>query len=110
MTELIGILNKYVVPTYTEPAPMDAKAPYATVTLSEQAIVTCSGIAGYEGVLTVIVYAPTTVVAKRLADAVVFRLHDSVMDGRKFSLSSKDSESYPDVGLISIELTFNTLQ
>ena len=109
MTELIRKLSK-IAPTYSFDATQNATAPYITYTLSETPIRTKSGIAGYEGTLSLGVYAASRSACSALVERIVEALDRGVFDDRKLYFSDAAESEYQDIGIISKELTFNTLR
>jgi hypothetical protein len=101
---------KGIAPTYPFDAVQDQRVPFITYQHSEIPIRTKDGIAGYEGTMSVSVYATSLMAAEALANRVI-----EAVDGRKFdtlTLYYNDvaDADYPDNGISSKELTFNTLR
>jgi hypothetical protein len=108
MEELITKLST-IVPTYPFEGAQGVKAPYATYELSETPIRTKDGIVGSEGTLTLSVYAPSLRATQELADAIVSAIDSKRFGNRKVYYADTENSDYPDVGLSSKTLTFNTL-
>lgn len=108
MEELVTRLTN-ILPTFPFEAAQGTKAPYATYELSETPIRTKEGIVGHEGVLTISLYTARLEAAMSLAECVIEAIDGKVFDGRKLYYSDIEDADYPDVGLSSKTLTFNTL-
>lgn len=99
-----------IAPTYPFDAVQNQRAPFITYQYSEIPIRTKDGIAGYEGTMSVSVYATSLMAAEALANRVV-----ETVDGRKLGTltlyyNDVSDSDYPDSGISSKELTFNTLR
>ena len=99
-----------IAPTYPFDAVQDQRVPFITYQYSETPIRTKDGIAGYEGTMSVSVYATSLMAAEALANRVI-----ETVDGRKFGTltiyyNDVADADYPDNGISSKELTFNTLR
>lgn len=108
MTELVDIIEA-IVPIYPESASVNARAPYATYDLREMPIRTCDGIAGYEGALQLSIFCATHAEAKKIADTIVTAIDGRRVGSRKYYYADSERSEFPDVGLVSNNLTFNTL-
>lgn len=109
MTEFVTALSR-IVPTYLQPAPAEAVAPYAVFTMSENIIRTKSGIAGSEGVISLSVVASKMSTVDGIVQLVVAAIDDKKFDGWTMYVTDVDMSDYPDVGLVGKELTINTLR
>lgn len=108
MTELIDILS-VIVPVYPPDVSANARAPYATYELSETPIRTSEGIAGYEGTLQLSIYCATHAQAAEIADTIVSAIDAERIGSRTYYYAGAENDNYPDAGLVSRDLTFNTL-
>jgi hypothetical protein len=109
MTDFVKAVRAIVpIAPYDESATQGA--PYATYLLRETPLRTKDGIAGYEGTLTLSVYSATIAEAERLARSLIERLDRKIFDGRTYYYADVDGSDFPDMGLVSKDLTFNTLQ
>jgi hypothetical protein len=109
MTELIDILSA-IVPVYPAEASANARAPYAAYELSETPIRTSEGIAGYEGTLQLSIYCATHAEATEIAGTIVSAIDAERIGACTYYYAGGESEDYPDAGLVSRDLTFNTLR
>lgn len=109
MKELVENLRT-IAPIYSFEAPQGVTAPYMTYSLSESAIRTKSGIAGYEGTLSIGVYAPSRESCEALVNSVIESIDATMCDGRRLYFIGENESDYQDIGLIAKELTFNTLR
>jgi hypothetical protein len=101
---------KGIAPTYPFDAVQDQRVPFITYQYSETPIRTKDGIAGYEGTMSVSVYATSLMAAEALANRVL-----EAVDGRRFGTltlyyNDVSDSDYPDSGISSKDLTFNTLR
>lgn len=108
MKELVAKLRK-VAPTYSFEAVQGKTTPYITYSLDESPIRTKSGIAGYEGTLSLAIYAASREQCDTLVQRVVEVLDRATCDGRRLYYASNSEVDYQDIGLVSKELSFNTL-
>lgn len=99
-----------IVPVFPAEATANARAPYATYVLRETPIRTKEGIAGHEGTLTLSIYCATYEMADAIAERVIAAVDTRTLDGRTYYYADIDSGDYPDVGLVSKEILFNTLE
>lgn len=109
MTELVDILST-IVAIYPAEASANARAPYATYDLRETPIRTSEGIAGYEGTLQLSIYCATHAQAAEIADTIVSAIDAERIGSRTYYYAGAEGGDYPDAGLVSKDLTFNTLQ
>ena len=109
MTELIDILST-IVPVYLAEASANARAPYATYELTETPIRTSEGIAGYEGTLQLSIYCATHAQATEIADTIVSVIDAERIGTRTYYYAGAEGGDYPDAGLVSKDLTFNSLR
>lgn len=108
MTELVKAVSDIVL-TYPHEAAAAQSIPYATYMLRETPIRTKNGIAGHEGTLTLSIYGDSLQGAETIAKRVIALLDGSSFDGRKYYYADIDGSDYPDDGLVSKDITFNTL-
>ena len=108
MKQLIDTLEA-IMPTYPAEASANARAPYATYLLRETPVRTKDGIAGHEGVLTLSIYCATYEAVDALAARVIAAVDAKSFDERKYYYADAESNDYPDAGLVSKDLTFNTI-
>lgn len=108
MKELVDIIST-LLPIYPYEAAATEIAPYATYLLRESPIRTFSGIAGYEGTLTLSIYCATIAEATAMAEQFIGVLDRQTLDGRTYYYADMDSSDFPEAGLVSKDLTFNTL-
>lgn len=108
MKELVDVLNK-IVPTYPQTAASRATAPYAVYDISDTPIRTKDGIAGYEGTLTLTVFASSVSIAKELAGRIITAVDSRIIGERRYYYADTSHEDYPDEGISSSVITFNTL-
>lgn len=109
MTTLISTLSK-ILPIYPFEAPQGARAPYGIYAKSESPVRTKDGIVGYDGSVTISIYANTLEVVGRIAEQIISVLDNTTLDGYSYYYESANEESYSDIGLISKELTFSILK
>lgn len=109
MTEFVTALSR-IVPTYLQPAPAEAVAPYAVFTVSESFTRTKSGIAGAEGTISLVVVAPKVPVLDNIVQRIVEVIDDKRFDGMTMYVTDVDMNDYPEMGLMTKELTINTLR
>lgn len=108
MKQLIDTLEA-ILPTYPAEAAANARAPYATYLLRETPVRTKNGIAGHEGTLTLSIYCATYEAADVIAERVIAAVDAQSFDGRTYYYADIESNDYPDAGLVSKDVTFNTL-
>lgn len=108
MKQFVDIVNT-IIPVYPSEVAAAQTAPYATYILRESPILTKTGIAGYEGTLTLSIYCATIAEATAIAERLIGVLDRQTLDGRKYYYTDIDNSDYPDVGLVSKDLTFNTI-
>lgn len=109
MTTLISTLSK-ILPIYPFEAPQGARVPYGIYVKSESPVRTKEGIVGYDGSVTISIYANTLEAVGRIAEQIISALDNTTLDGYSYYYESANEESYSDIGLISKELTFTTLR
>lgn len=109
MTTLISTLSK-ILPIYPFEAPQSARVPYGIYVKSESPIRTKEGIVGYDGSVSISIYAGTLEAVSRIAELVISALDNTTLDGYSYYYDSANEESYSDIGLISKELTFSILK
>lgn len=98
-----------IVPISPAEATANARAPYATYLLRETPVRTKNGIAGHEGTLTLSVFCATYEAADAIAQRIIAAVDAQNFDGRTYYYADIESNDYPDAGLVSKDLTFNTL-
>jgi hypothetical protein len=101
---------KEIAPTYPFDAVQDQRVPFITYQYSEIPIRTKDGIAGYEGTMTVTVYATSLMAADALAKRVVEAVDNKQLGTLTLYYNDVADADYPDNGISSKELTFNTLR
>lgn len=99
-----------IAPTYPFDAVQDQRAPFITYQYSETPIRTKDGIAGYEGTMAVTVYATSLMAADTLAKRVVEAVDNKQLGTLTLYYNDVADADYPDNGISSKELTFNTLR
>ena len=109
MTEFVKAISA-ILPIYPFPAAEEARAPYATYTLSETPIRTKDGIAGYEGTITLTVFSTSIAAVDALIVRMIQAIDSKVLDGRKMYVADSEISDYPDIGLSSKDLTINVLK
>lgn len=109
MTTLISTLSK-ILPIYPFEAPQGVRVPYGIYVKSESPVRTKDGIVGYDGSVTISIYANTLEMVGRIAEQIISVLDNTTLDGYSYYYESANEESYSDIGLISKELTFSILK
>lgn len=109
MKALITTLSK-ILPIYPFEAPQGTRAPYGIYAKNVSPIRTKEGIAGYDGSVTISIYANTIDVVDSIAEQIISTLDNATIDGYSYYYEGSNEECYSDVGLISKELTFNILK
>ena len=109
MKMLIATLSK-ILPIYPFEAPQGTRAPYGTYVKNVSPIRTKDGIAGYDGSVTISIYANTIDVVDSIAEQIISTLDNATIDGYSYYYEGSNEECYSDVGLIQKELTFNILK
>lgn len=99
-----------IAPTYPFDAVQDQRAPFITYQYTEIPIRTKDGIAGYEGTMAVTVYATSLKAADVLAKRVVEAVDNKQLGTLTLYYNDVSDADYPDNGISSKELTFNTLR
>ena len=108
MTDFVKAVGT-IVPAYPFEASASQTIPYAAYLLRETPIRTKNGIAGHEGTLTLSIYGDTLSGAEAMAKRVIALIDGKSFDGRTYYYADIDGSDYPDDGLISKDITFNTL-
>lgn len=108
MTEFVKAVGS-IVPAYPFEAAVPQSTPYATYLLRETPIRTKDGIAGHEGTLTLSIYSDTLSGVEAMANRLISLIDGKSFDNRKYYYADIDGSDYPDDGLISKDITFNTL-
>lgn len=107
ITAIQGIVPR-VAPGYVT---RETCAPFAYYVDSMSAVQTCDGIAGYEGELSISVVAKTKTEAEVISDRLISALNAKTFDdGRDLYYASRNYVAYPDEGLASYELIFNSIK
>lgn len=109
MTEFVKAISA-ILPLYSFPAAEEARAPYATYTLSETPIRTKDGIAGYEGTITLTIFATSIAAVDALMIRIIQAIDSKILDGRKMYCADSEISDYPEIGLTSKDLTINILR
>jgi hypothetical protein len=109
MTELLSRISR-ILPSYPFEAPQSTPVPYCVYVKNDTPVHTKDGICGYEGTLTISIYAATLSVVNDLASKIVDALDSQDIGGEEYYYDSSDAESFSDIGLFSKNLTFNTLR
>lgn len=109
MEAVVKALNA-IAPTYPFEAPQDARVPYITYQITETPIRTKNGIAGYEGTLSLSVFATSLMAADTIASRVIAMVDGKRMGDITLYYNDVSDSDYPDSGISSKDLTFNTLR
>lgn len=109
MKALVTALSK-ILPIYPFEAPQSARVPYGIYVKSESPVRTKDGIVGYDGSVTISIYANTLEAVGRIAEQIISVLDNTTLDGYSYYYESANEENYSDIGLISKELIFTTLR
>lgn len=109
MSDLLVALSK-IIPVYPFEVPQGTPIPYGVWVKSETPIRTKDGICGYEGSLTISIYAGTLETLHSLAERVIEVVDNTTYDGRDYYYESTSEENYSDIGLVQKDLIFNYLQ
>lgn len=109
MKALVTALSK-ILPIYPFEVPQGARAPYGVYVKSISPVRTKDGIVGYDGSVTISIYANTLEAVSRIAEQIISALDNTTLDGYSYYYESANEESYSDIGIISKELTFTTLR
>lgn len=109
MTTLISTLSK-ILPIFPFEAPQGHRAPYGVYVKSESPVRTKDGIVGYDGSVTISIYANTLETVGRIAEQIISVLDNTTLDGYSYYYDSANEESYSDIGLTSKELIFSILK
>lgn len=109
MSDLLVALSN-IIPVYPFEAPQGTSIPYAVWVKSETPTRTKDGICGYEGSLTISIYAGTLEVLHSLAERVIEVVDNTTYDERDYYYESTTEENYSDIGLVQKDLIFNYLQ
>ena len=109
MTTLISTLSK-ILPIYPFEVPQGTRAPYGVYVKSESPVRTKEGIVGYDGSVTISIYANTLEVVGRIAEQIISVLDNTTLDGYSYYYDSANEENYSDIGLVSKELIFSILK
>lgn len=110
MTNLLNTLSR-ILPTYPPDVPQGARAPYAVYTRRETPVRTKEGIAGYDGTVTISIYAGTLKLVDELAERIITALDNKTLgDTDYFYESTDEGEDLSDIGLDAKTLTFSTMR
>lgn len=109
MKALISTLSK-ILPIYPFEAPQGARAPYGIYIKSVSPVRTKDGIVGYDGSVTLSIYAGTLEVVSYLAEQIISSLDNITLEGYSYYYEGSNEENYSDIGLVSKELTFTILR
>lgn len=110
MTSLLNVLS-HILPTYPPDVPQGTRAPYAVYTTRETPVRTKDGIAGYDGTVTISIYAGTLKLVDELAERIIAALDNKTIgDTDYFYESTDEGEDFSDIGLDTKTLTFSTMR
>lgn len=109
MKALVTALSK-ILPIYPFEAPQGTRAPYGIYAKNVSPIRTKDGIVGYDGSVTISIYANTIDTVDSIAGQIISALDNVTIDGYSYYYEGSNEECYSDVGLVQKELTFNILK
>lgn len=109
MSDLLIALQK-LLPVYPFEAPQGTPIPYGVWVRNETPIRTKDGICGYEGTLTISVFAGTLEAVNALSTRIIAVMDNATFDNRDYYYESSSEESYSDIGLVQKDLIFNFLE
>ena len=109
MKALITTLSE-ILPVCPFEAPQGTRVPYGIYVKSVSPVRTKNGIVGYDGSVTISIYAGTIEAVERIAEQIIATLDNITLDGYSYYYDSSSEESYSDIGLIQKDLTFNILK
>lgn len=109
MSDLLIAIHD-ILPAYPFEAPQGTPIPYGVWVKNETPVRTKDGICGYEGSLTISVFAATLDAVTALADRIIGVVDNATFDERNYYYESTSAESYSDIGLVQKDLTFNFIE
>lgn len=109
MTDLLSAISA-ILPAIPFEAPQGTTAPYCVYVKNETPVRTKDGICGYDGTLTVAVYAATIEAVTSLAKRITAVVDNATFDKRDYYYESSSETSYSDIGLIQKDLTFTYIE
>lgn len=110
MTNLLNTLSR-ILPTYPPDVPQGTRAPYAVYTTRETPVRTKDGIAGYDGTVSISIYAASRKMVDEFAEQIISALDNKTIgDTDYFYESTDEGEDFSDIGLDTKTLTFSTMR
>lgn len=110
MKDLLNTLSR-ILPTYPPDVPQGTRAPYAVYARRETPVRTKEGIAGYDGTVTISIYAASRKMVDDLAEQIVSALdNQTIGDAEYYYENSDEGEDFSDIGLDTKTLTFSTIR
>lgn len=110
MINLLDTLS-HILPTYPPDVPQGTRAPYAVYARRETPVRTKDGIAGYDGTVTISIYAASRKMVDEFAEQIISALdNETIGDTDYFYESTDEGEDFSDIGLDTKTLTFSTLR
>ena len=109
MTDLFSAISA-ILPAYPFEAPQGATVPYCVYVKNETPVRTKDGICGYEGTVTVAVYAATIEAVTSLAKRIIDVVDSATFDKRDYYYESSSETSYSDIGKNKKDLTFTYIE
>lgn len=110
MTNLLNTLS-HILPTYPPDVPQGTHAPYAVYAKRETPVRTKDGIAGYDGTVTISIYAASRKMVDEFAEQIISALdNQTIGDADYYYENSDEGEDFSDIGLDTKTLTFSTLR
>lgn len=110
MTSLLNVLSR-ILPTYPPDVPQGTRAPYAVYARRETPVRTKEGIAGYDGTLTISIYAASRKMVDEFAEQIISALdNQTIGDAEYYYENSDEGEDFSDIGLDTKTLTFSTIR
>lgn len=109
MTSLLQAISK-ILPTYPFEAPQGTNIPYGVYVKNETPVRTKDGICGYDGTLTISVFAGTLEAIHTLASRIIGAIDNASFDGRDYYYESSSEENYSEIGLVQKDLIFNFIE
>lgn len=110
MKDLLNTLSR-ILPTYPPDVPQGTRAPYAVYARRETPVRTKEGIAGYDGTVTISIYAASRKMVDDLAEQIISVLdNQTIGDAEYYYDSTDEGDNYSDIGLDTKTLTFSTIR
>lgn len=110
MKDLLSMLSR-ILPTYPPDVPQGTRAPYAVYTRRETPVRTKDGIAGYDGTLTISIYAASRKMVDEFAEQIISALDNKTIgDADYYYDNSDEGEDLSDIGLDTKTLTFSSVR